>query len=151
MDAAVLEDILWHIHNWFIRDEFSVSGCTIANKSLPDSIDIPDGVWYRIQGSYLNDGMHLKGAKDEGLTDETFDGTITTHVMPQALLRTAEEVSSWVAKYGEAYDSPYQSESFGGYSYSKKQGASGGGSAAPPQSGWQSVFAGRFTKWRKLS
>ena len=151
MDAVILEDILGYIHNWFVRDEIPVAGCSISSGSLPDDVDIPDGVWYRIQGSYLNDGMHLKGSKDEGLSDETFSGTITTHVIPKPLLAIAEEASQWQAKYGAASSSPYQSESFGGYSYTKASGGSQGASNGSAQSGWQSAFAGRFTKWRKLS
>lgn len=143
MDAVILEDVLGYIHNWFVRDTIPVDDCTIEDGALPGSVPIPDGVWYRIQGSYLNEGMHLKG--DDNLTDETFSGTITTHVIPAPLLAVCEEVSEWHAKYGAESNSPYQSESFGGYSYTK---ASGSGEAS---GGWQSAFGGRFRKWRKLS
>lgn len=147
MDAVILEQVLGSIHNWFTRDTIDVSGCEIVGGQLPASISIPDGVWYRIQGSYLNDGMHLKGDEAEGLTDETFDGTITTHVIPKALLAIVQEITDWNAKYGADANSPYQSESFGGYSYSKGSGFAGQSGA----SGWQAAFAGRFRQWRKLS
>lgn len=149
MDAAILEQVLGSIHNWFVRDSYSVTGCEVADGSLPASVPIPNGVWYRIQGSYLNDGMHLKGSEDEGLVDETFDGTITVHVIPKALLSVVEEISAWQAKYGDAADSPYQSESFGGYSYSKgsRVSSSDGGTVG----GWQSVFNSRLRQWRKIA
>lgn len=150
MDAVILEEVLGYIHNWFVRDTMQVSDCTISDHSLPDGIGIPVGVWYRIQGSYLNDGMHLRGATDEGLSDETFSGTITTHVIPRPLLSVCDEISGWNAKYGAAAHSPYQSESFGGYSYSKASGSSASSSGVP-QSGWRAAFAGRLTRWRKLA
>lgn len=151
MNAVVLEDILGYIHNWFVREEIPVSDCVISSGTLPEAISIPDGAWYRIQGSYLNDGMHLKGGEDEGLSDETFSGLITIHAIPKPLLALAEEVSVWNDKYGGVANSPYQSESFGGYSYTKASGGSGSRSNGSVASGWQSAFAGRFTKWRKLS
>lgn len=148
MDATVLEDVLGYIHNWFTRDTIGVSGCVISGGSLPTDVAVPNGVWYRIQGSYLNDGMHLKG--DDGLVDETFDGTITTHVIPKPLLAIVGEISDWVRKYGDAANSPYQSESFGGYSYSKGGGRSYSSNGSD-SSGWQSAFSGRLRRWRKLS
>ena len=150
MDAVVLEQVLGSIHNWFVRDSYCVKGCEIRDGSLPASVPIPDGVWYRIQGSYLNDGMHLKGDEDEGLSDETFGGTITVHVIPKALLSIVEEISEWNAKSGEAANGPYQSESFGGYSYSLRGSSTASGTNAP-STGWRAVFAGRLNQWRRLA
>lgn len=151
IDAGILEQVLGSIHNWFVRDTFEVSGCRIEDATLPASVTFPDGVWYRIQGSYLNDGMHLRGDENEGLTDETFDGMITTHVMPKALLSIVDEISEWAnGKQGETANGPYQSESFGGYSYTLK-GSSATSGTNPPTTGWRAVFAGRLSQWRKLS
>ena len=150
IDAGILEQVLGSIHNWFVRDTLDVSDCAIENASLPASIDFPDGVWYRIQGSYLNDGMHLRGSASEGLVDETFSGTITTHVIPRALLRVVEEISDWCATQGQTANGPYQSESFGGYSYTLRGTSSASGTNAPA-TGWRAVFAGRLNQWRKLS
>lgn len=150
MDATMLEQVLGSIHNWFVRDTLSVGGCTIENGALPASIPIPDGVWYRIQGSYLNDGMHLKGDEEEGLVDETFSGTITTHVIPKALLSIVQEISDWNESNGKAMNTPYQSESFGGYSYTLKGNSTSSGTSVP-STGWKAVFAGRLNQWRKLA
>lgn len=149
MDATMLEQVLGSIHNWFVRDTLSVGECAISDGALPASVPIPDGVWYRIQGSYLNDGMHLKGDEDEGLVDETFSGTITTHVIPKPLLAVVQEISEYQTKYGASADGPYQSESFGGYSYSLKGNSAASGTNAP-NTGWRAVFAGRLNQWRKL-
>lgn len=150
IDADVLEDILGHIHNWFDGNiaPIVVTGCEIANGELPESVSILSGAWYRIQGSVLNDGLHLSPSTD--LSDETFDGTITILTIPRPLLRLAEEISDWQALYGEATNSPYASESFGGYTYtmrgaSSSQGGSGG------LTGWREVFSDRLNQWRKMS
>lgn len=145
MDARVLEQILWHIHNWFERDSIQVTGCTVSGGRLPASI--PDGAWYRIEGSLMNDGLHRH--PDAGLYDETFDGTITICAIPNAVLDLAEEVGEWMSRYDaaskEALSRPYQSESFGGYTYSLRSDLTGGGS-----SGWQDVFSDRLNDWRKV-
>lgn len=150
MDAAILEQVLGSIHNWFERESFPVKECSVTGGVLPASVPIPDGVWYRIQGSYLNDGMHLKGDESEGLVDETFDGTITTHVIPKALLSIVEEISAWSESKGIEANGPYQSESFGGYSYTMKGSSTASGTNAP-STGWRAVFAGRLNQWRKLA
>lgn len=150
MDANVLEQVLGSIHNWFVRDTLDVRGCTISEGALPASVSIPEGVWYRIRGSYLNDGMHLRGDESEGLEDETFDGTITTHAIPKALLSVVQEISDWQSESGAKANGPYQSESFGGYSYSLR-GSSSTANGNVPSTGWQAVFAGRLRQWRKLS
>ena len=150
MDATILEQVLGSIHNWFVRDTLSVGECTISDGALPASIPIPDGVWYRIQGSYLNDGMHLKGDESEGLTDETFSGTITTHVIPKPLLAVVEEICEYQTKHGASSNGPYQAESFGGYSYTLKGNSSASGTNAP-STGWRAAFAGRLNQYRKLA
>jgi hypothetical protein len=112
------------------------------------SASIPEGAWYRVQGSYLNDGLHLHPASD--LTDEEFEGTVTVLRIPRPLLALAEEIAAWREQYGTATDGPYQSESFGGYSYTMKsdsssQNGSGG------LTGWRLAFRDRLSTWRKIS
>lgn len=71
--------------------------------------------------------------------------------IPPAMLSLSEEIDAWQTKHGGVDStamSPYNSESFGGYSYSKSSGGSaesGGGFG-----GWQSAFANRLNPWRKL-
>ena len=151
MDAGMLEQVLTHIHNWFPHGETAVRGCAIEGGQLPASFSIPEGVWYRIQGSLLNDGLHMGGAGD--LVDETFDGTITVCAIPNALLEVVEEIEDWQAAYREgrnkALGSPYSSESFDGYSYSMRD-YSGANSASGGLSGWQAEFAGQLNAWRRI-
>ena len=151
MDVGILERVLNHIHNWFVYDQMDVS-CAIEGGSLPASISIPEGAWYRIQGSLFNDGLHRHPAAY--LRDETFDGTITICAIPNALLDVVEEIEDWQQAYNagrkKALESPYQSESFDGYSYSIRgdltaQNGSGG------LTGWQAEFASQLNPFRKIS
>lgn len=153
LDAGTLEDILWHLHNWFVRESVSVRTCCIDDGSLPTSITdrMLEGQWYRIEGSYLNDGLHQN--PDTGLSDETFDGTISLLAIPRPLLRLAEQIQDYIDATSEAnqkaLSSPYQSESFDGYSYTLKSGSvadSGSGGL----SGWQAEFAGQLNAWKKI-
>lgn len=152
MDAGILEQILWHIHNWFDHGTFPVENCTIDGGSLPASVPVPDGAWYRIQGSLLNDGLHRAG--DSDLYPETFDGTVTVCAIPKALLDVADRISDWVDANAEAarkaQESPYQSESFGGYTYTLRSDlmAENGSEGL---TGWKAKFASDLNPWRKIS
>jgi len=157
MDAVLLEQVLYHIHNWFERERTDVVDCEIENGSLPASITSSMMVnqWYRIEGSYLNDGLHKHPADD--LTDETFSGTITKIAIPRPLLYIVQEIEDWLELGKDAREkalaSPYQSESFDGYSYSLRgdltaNSASGGSTGL---SGWQAEFASRLNPWRKMA
>lgn len=153
MDAGLIEQVLWHIHNWFVYDEIPVSECTISDGGLPASVPIPTGAWYRVQGSLFNDGLHQHPAED--LVDETFDGMVTVCAIPSALLAVIAEIEDWLALNQSASEkalaSPYASESFDGYTYSIRSDltASSGGPAG--LSGWQAAFASRLNPWRKIS
>lgn len=64
---------------------------------------------------------------EEGLTDtgvdEVFFGSVSLCALPASFLALVNDMEAWQAKYGDAISSPFQSESFGGYSYSKSSGA----------------------------
>lgn len=147
----MLGAVLAYLNNWFERDpvtrmrnvyagRLAVSGRTLTG--LPDGF-LADGQHVRIRGSRLNDGVYAWPCF--GLSDEEFAGEAWALSVPADVLALAEDVAEWVKRYGDAQDSPYASESFGGYSYTK---ASGDG----PQGGstWQAAFAARLAPWRKL-
>ena len=98
----------------------------------------------------MNDGVYRFGI--DILTDETFSGTVQAMAVPPEIVSLDEEITAWIENNAEAINSPYQSESFGGYSYSLK----GGGTNAYGNSGtnagfsWQSQFAARLAPWRKI-
>lgn len=122
---------------------------TISGKSITPLDFIAEGQYFRIAGSAMNDGVYLN--TDEGrasLTDETFYGTIWEMSVPRAFLALCSDIDAWRAA-NEGADSanmsPYTSESFGGYSYSKGGNGSGGSAVS-----WQGQFAQRLEAWRKV-
>ena len=72
--------------------------------------------------------------------------------VPQTVIQLATDIEDWQAEYGAVNSkamSPYNSESFAGYSYSKSSGGGVSGEVASPTN-WQGVFAARLSPWRKL-
>lgn len=138
----MLEQILDYIHNYFEKD--IVSGLFVISDGKPLVNFLQEGQYFRVCGSVFNNGVHQYSVDD--LVDETFDGQIWAMAVPPAVINLSEEVSEWVDKYSGITNSPYQSESFGGYSYTKSTGGSGGGAYD-----WRSVFGSRLNHWRKIS
>ena len=133
--AATVGEMCASLRNYFALDPIS------GEFTIKDSdITVPGlvrGQYFRIDGSVFNDGVHRYGEIAMN-GDETFTGTITPMAVPPAFEAVASEIEEWKQKNAEVINSPYQSESFGGYSYTK-------GSAS-----WQGVFAKRLNRWRKL-
>lgn len=140
-----------YIHNWFTSDkrgnkyqrwsgDFEITDGTLELPLL-------EGQYYLITGSKLNDGMHVY--KSEDLTDETFNGTVYECIVPRDVIEIIEEIMQWEEDNKDTLNSPYQSESFGGYSY-QKAGATSITGAQGTGMNWESVFGYRFNPWRKL-
>lgn len=144
----MLSELCRYLNNWF--DEARYYGrFTIADGELTSFNDgevLQDGQYFRIIDSVFNDGVYQYPCTE--LKDEVFEGSVWTMKVPQEVLQISDEIDAWEAQYMGADSpalSPYASESFGGYSYSKAASASGIGSA------WQGVggFADRLSAWRK--
>lgn len=140
----MLEQVLDFIHNYFEK-EIHTGKFKIESGSLTDIDFIRQNQYYKIKGSIFNDGVHRYG---EPLTDEEFEGIIWTMAVPSAVIALADDIKNYVDEYADKLNSPYQSESFGGYSYSK---ASGTDSHGNDLTSWQSKFAPRLNHWRKIS
>ncbi len=142
----MLEQVLTHLRNWFIVPDGIHPG---TFRIEGGGIELPflmDGQYFRILGSVFNDGLHQYGPGMEMLTDEEFEGAIWVLAVPRSVVELAGEIAEWRDKYGAVMDSPYTSESFGGYSYTK---ASGAGDSTG-SGGWQSAFRARLNPYRKL-
>ena len=139
----MLEQVLMHLKNWFLVP----GGIHEGTYTIEDGgITLPflaNGQYFRICGSVFNDGLHQYPASD--LKAETFEGTVWALAVPQAVIDLASEIEAWQEKNGDASVSPYQSESFGGYSYSKATDSASGCAVT-----WQSAFRSRMNAWRKL-
>lgn len=145
----MLEQVLIHLHNWFrVRDD--VDGIHHGEYTIKDGgITLPflqEGQYFRIVGSVFNDGLHRYGPDMEMLRDETFDGAVWALAIPKAVIDLSAEIAIWQEKYGDKAASPYTSESFGGYSYSKSDGANENGGSG----GWEAAFRARLNPYRKL-
>ena len=145
----MLSELCQELKNWFDRDQPRVYGVfEIENGKIIDedfTSIIHDNQYFRIIGSIFNDGVY-KYTDDLALEDEMFVGAIWLLAIPKEIVALSDEIDAWVSKYSDTINSPYSSESFGGYSYSK---ASGSGSNASGPS-WQSTFANQLNKWRKI-
>lgn len=142
----MLEAVLKHLNNRF--EAYSLTReYTVAGGVIDLSQDwLQDGQYFWVEGSVFNDGLHRWPCSD--MTDEkAFRGTVCALAVPKAVVELAGEIAEWVEQNGDALRSPYQSESFGGYTYSM---ASGGGDGASATATWQSQFRSDLNRWRKL-
>lgn len=143
-----ITDFCDEIHNYFELEKY-IETVTIENGQLAGFSDrLQTDQYFRIVGSVFNDGVYKYPTTD--LTDETFDGAIWAMAVPPDALALLEKIQEWDDKYSadEVANSPYQSESFGGYSYTKvsNSAANGGGSAVS----WQTQFKPQLNRWRKI-
>lgn len=143
----MLTELCQELHNWFDHERHTGT-FEIVNGNIAADF-LREGQYFRIMGSIFSDGVHKYPAAD--LPAETFTGAVWALAIPKAVQRLASDISEWRDKYESADSaamSPYNSESFGGYSYSKSANTSGAGGSTG--NGWQSVFAKRLNMWRKL-
>ena len=117
--------------------KFTISGGSIAPLDF-----LQEGQYFRIIGSVFNDGVYQYPATS--LTDEVFEGAVWAMALPPSIIALAAEIEVYNDS-DAGKPSPYASESFGGYSYSKFTDGNGGDGSI-----WQKVFASRLNRWRKL-
>lgn len=139
----MLEQILRHLRNWFVVD----GGVHVGTFTVEEGgISLPflqNGQYFRVVGSVFNDGVYQYPATN--LATERFYGAVWALAIPKTVIDLCEEIEAWQEKNGEAVAGPYQSESFGGYSYTKKSGDESGAVTS-----WQSAYRERLNQWRKL-
>lgn len=144
----MLTEICQYLRNWFDKVRY-FGGFVVHDGAITfiDGSGVPllEGQYYRIAGSIFNDGVHQYGAPLEG--DEEFTGAVWALAIPKEVVTLSEEIEQWIVDNAEAIASPYQSESFGGYSYSKSYGY---GATSAGAVSWQSQFAARLAPWRKI-
>lgn len=142
----ILTEICDYLNNYFW--EKKIQGTFTISSGEIDVSALKEGQYYRIVGSTFNDGVHQN--PDASMTDETFEGEVWAMAVPQTVIAIASDIAEWQDKYGKVTSeamSPFTSESFAGYSYSK----SGSGNANSGSNiTWQDVFGGRLNKYRKL-
>lgn len=148
----MLSELCGYLRNWFERNKY-IGDFTISNGVINGDkpINLLAGQYIRIVGSILNDGVYLYNPEGiEGLVDETFHGAVWSLAIPKEVVALDADIDAWQSKYGgvdSASLSPFSSESFGGYSYSKS--TSNTDESSIGLGGWQSAFANRLSQWRK--
>ena len=143
----MLDELCAEIRNYFVQSEndkhagtYTINGGTFS----PPLDFLKAGQYFRVVGSALNDGVY----KNDGcgvLTDEEFDGAVWAMSVPPAVVDLADRIKAYTDS-DAAKPTPFVSESFGGYSYSKGQNAAGAANNS-----WQAVFADELRKWRRIS
>ena len=149
----MLTEICAEIRNYFeVPNGRHFGTFTISGGSIAPLDFLQEGQYFRIVGSVFNDGVH-KFVPDDTLHDEVFDGAIWAMAVPPAVIALSDEIDEWRAKYETADSaamSPFNSESFGGYSYSKSGGGTGNSGGNAPATTWKAMFANSLNRWRKI-
>ena len=154
----MLTELCQYLKNWFEIEHYSgkitIAGdsITVAGDGLFNPVVTPNiqsEQYIRIEGSVFNDGVCRFGVDE--LTNETYTGDLWLLGIPNAIITLASDIAEWRQKYESINSqamSPFQSESFKGYSYSK--GSDGRTSGTNGISGWQAAFYNRLSPWRKI-
>lgn len=147
----MLTQICAEIKNYFSLDSDRIIGdFEIVSGNIVPPISIQEDQYYRIVGSVFNDGVHKFGDANDILTDEEkFHGAIWLMRVPKEVIDLADEIQAWQIENGTLLSAPYQSESFGGYSYSKANGGTDSDGTVADYS-WKNAFASRLNRYRKI-
>lgn len=151
----MIEEVCAEIRNWFTyRSDIYIGDYKITDNVISPSIDFKGSEYIRIIGSRKNNGVHH--INDQGEfeleNESTFHGSVWLMCPPKEFLLMVKDIEHWQAKYGNADSinmNPYQSESFGGYSYTKSSGSSADGSSGSTPS-WKDAFASRLKQYRRI-
>lgn len=151
-----LKEILDYIHNYFVQDTFE-GKIKIKNHELDNhEIKLLDDQYFMIKGSIYNDGIWqfkaIQEVDEENLErylkDEEFNGIISKLAIPRDVLALKDEIIAWEDKNQDALNGVFQSESFGGYSYTLKSNSSNNKNGESIS--WKNKFGNRLKAYRKL-
>lgn len=146
----MLNELCKELKNWFEYAKF-FGDFTISDNILEGPYALNENQYFRIVGSIFNDGIYKYDDNLE-LIDESFSGAIWAMAVPKEVIALADNIKAWKDKY-QTVDSvamsPFNSESFGGYSYSKSSGGSSSGNVDLSGT-WQGAFADELNRWRKI-
>lgn len=151
MKLSTLNSFCRETKNFFDRGIPYWDGKIVVTGGALSGFDgkLQTGQYFRITGSVFNDGIYRYPARE--LHDEEFSGTVRPMAVPAEVLELCDKIEAWRTKYEDPESmamSPYQSESFAGYSYTKPGGSSA--AAADGAISWQKAFAASVRRWKKL-
>lgn len=137
----MLSEICGEIRNYFCSDADKHIGHFVITGNTMSLNFLKSGQYFRVIGSVFNDGVWQYPASD--MIDEEFDGAVWAMRLPPSLVALAGEIEDY-QEADAAKPSAFTFESFGDYSYTKATDGNG------VTAGWQTVFAKRLDKWRKI-
>lgn len=148
----MLTEICAEIRNYFLRDKRDIHAGTfvVSNGSIESLSFLQEGQYYRVVGSVFNDGVWKYGESSECMKDETFTGAVWAMAVPPSVIALDSEIENWIEENKAVLSSPYQSESFGGYSYSKNSGRTRQDGTAEAYT-WKEQFASQLNRFRRVS
>ena len=130
--ATTIYQLCAHANNWF-EDKKIIGDIEISGGRL--NVDTENYKYIRIIGSNDNDGVYE--VSQMTLTDESFDGAVWLLKIPKPFVELSSKIAAWMEANGGK--ELYQSESFGGYSYTRN----------PDSLTWQGAFKSEIDQWRK--
>lgn len=141
MELAIL---CKELNNWFdVKKHFGTF--VIENGELKTDVGLKENQYFRIVGSVFNDGVYKYPTRI--FQDEIFDGAIWAMAIPPEVIALCDNISEWEEANKKEILSPYSSESFGGYSYSKSDFTSGKSGVKSPVN---AIFGAELNRWRKV-
>lgn len=148
----MLTEICDYLKNWFDDNQPKYIGSITITDGIINypGMSILPGQYFRIIGSVFNDGVWKFGT--DTLVDESFSGAVWPMSIPKDLVSLAEEIREWNDTNGKATSqnmSPFTSESFGGYSYTKSNGGQTPGDIASGNT-WNAAFKNRLIRWKRI-
>ena len=137
----MLEKMCAECRNYFVSNiRFGIF--KIKDGAIEPLDFLQEGQYFRIVGSVLNDGVYQYQTSE--LTDEVFDGTIWAMSVPPSFIALASDIEEY-NKSDAGKASPYISENFGGYSYTKATNSKG------QPATWKEVFASELNNYRRIN
>ena len=115
---------------------------TITTGGIAPLDFIAENQYFRIIGSKFNDGVYKNNPDGLGkLIPEEFKGAVWSMAVPPDVIELINNISEWEQKNKTVINSPYTSESFDGYSYSKSE----------KNTSWKTQFASEINSYRRRS
>lgn len=148
----MLTEVCAEIRNYFLRgyEDIHEGTFVISNGSIEPLSFLQEGQYYRVVGSVFNDGVWKYGESSEYMKDETFTGAVWAMAVPPSVIALDSEIESWIAENKAVLSSPYISESFGGYSYSKSSGRARQDGTSEAYT-WKEQFGSQLNRFRRVS
>ena len=150
----MLTEICGYLNNFFVETYYFGHVMVEGNIVFCDGseITIKEGQYFTIVNAKAKSILGTYKQGDELKDRDIKNGAVWLMDIPDNVISLADEIAAWMEKYGgvdSVSNSPYNSESFGGYSYTKSSGGSSDGSADSTPA-WAKVYGARLAHYRRI-